>query len=70
MNDDQEKFPILEDKYQVPERHQNQCIRNHHVGPVHGHHGITKTIEAIQRDFAFPQMEAKVTAKAQECCSY
>ncbi|CAD0056184.1 unnamed protein product [Aureobasidium pullulans] len=59
MKDDEEEFPISHDKYQVPEKHQEQCIRDHHDDPIHGHPGITKTIEIIRRNFAFPQMKEK-----------
>ncbi|CAD0052049.1 unnamed protein product [Aureobasidium pullulans] len=69
MKDDEEEFPISHDKYQVPEKHQEQCIRDHHDDPIHGHPGITKTIEIIRRNFAFPQMKAKVTAYVQKCRS-
>ncbi|KAG9814520.1 hypothetical protein KCU63_g19795, partial [Aureobasidium melanogenum] len=69
MKDDEEQFPISHDKYQVPERHQEQCIKDHHDDPTQGHPGITKTIENIQRNFAFPQMKAKVTAYVQKCRS-
>jgi transposase InsO family protein len=69
MKDDEEQFPIFHDKYQVPERHQEQCIKDHHDDPTQGHPGITKTIENIQRNFAFPQMKAKVTAYVQKCRS-
>lgn len=69
MRDDQEEFPISHDRYQVPERHQKQCIRDHHDDPMHGHPGITKTMEIIQRNFTFPQMKAKVTAYIRKCRS-
>ena len=62
MKDDEEEFPISHDKYQVPEQHQEQCIKVHHDNPTHGHPSITKTIEIIQHNFTFPQMKAKVTA--------
>nr|POF20557.1 retrotransposon-like protein 1 [Quercus suber] len=70
MKDDEEEFPISHDKYQVPEKHQEQCIRDHHDDPIHGHPGITKTIEIIRRNFAFPQMKARVTAYVQKCRSW
>ncbi|CAD0055203.1 unnamed protein product [Aureobasidium pullulans] len=69
MKDDEEEFPISHNKYQVPEKHQEQCIRDHHDDPIHGHPGITKTIEIIRRNFAFPQMKEKVTTYVQKCRS-
>jgi hypothetical protein len=69
MKEDEEQFPISHDKCQVPERHQEQCIKDHHDDPTQGHPGFTKTIENIQRNFAFPQIKAKVTAYVQKCRS-
>ncbi|CAD0040808.1 unnamed protein product [Aureobasidium pullulans] len=53
MKDDEEEFPISHDKYQVPEKHQEQCIRDHHDDPIHGHPGITKTIESYDATLPF-----------------
>jgi hypothetical protein len=66
MKDDEKQFSIPRNKYQVLERHQEQCIKDHHDDPTQGHPGITKTIENVQRNFAFPQMKAKVTAYVQK----
>ena len=35
----------------VPEELQEQIIRQHHDDPVHGHPGVSRTIELIQRNY-------------------
>lgn len=53
MKDDEEEFPISHDKYQVPEKHQEQCIRDHHDDPIHGHPGITKPSKSYDATLPF-----------------
>ena len=51
----------------VPEELQEALIREHHDDPVHGHPGITRTIELIQRNYGFPGMKAKVSNYIKKC---
>ena len=69
LRDDQEQFPIEHGKYQVPHDKEEQCIRDHHDGEVSGHPGIARTLERIQRKFAFPSMRQKVIDYIKKCSS-
>ena len=51
----------------VPEELQDAIIRQHHDDPVHGHPGITRTMELIRRNYEFPRMKDKVTSFIAKC---
>lgn len=51
----------------VPEELQNEIIRQHHDDPVHGHPGIRRTMELIQRNYGFPRIKEKVTTYIKRC---
>lgn len=53
----------------VPEELQEQIIRQHHDDTVHGHPGITRTLELIQRNYQFKNMKEKVHAYIDRCVS-
>jgi transposase InsO family protein len=54
---------------QVPEGLQEQVISSHHDDPLHGHPGITRTMELIKRHYEFPNMKDKVTRFIKNCVS-
>ena len=51
----------------VPEELQEEIIRQHHDDPVHGHPGIRRTMELIQRGYEFNNMKEKVTNYIKKC---
>jgi len=51
----------------VPEELQEAIIKQHHDDPVHGHPGIKRTTELIQRNYEFPGMKEKVTQYIKKC---
>ena len=67
LRDDHEEFPIEHGKYQVPQARETKCIQDHHDGEVNGHPGIAKTMERIQRHFAFPNMRSKIADYIKRC---
>jgi hypothetical protein len=52
---------------EIPEELQEAIIRQHHDDPVHGHPGITRTIELIRRNYEFKNMTDKVTSFIKKC---
>lgn len=54
---------------QVPDELQEEVIRSHHDDPLHGHPGITRTMELIRRHYEFPNMKDKVTKFIKRCVS-
>ena len=54
---------------QVPEELQEEVISNHHDDPLHGHPGITRTMELIKRHYEFPNMRNKVGKFIKNCVS-
>jgi RNase H-like domain found in reverse transcriptase/Reverse transcriptase (RNA-dependent DNA polymerase)/Integrase zinc binding domain/Retroviral aspartyl protease len=58
---------ILKITNEVPEGLQEQIIRQHHDDPVHGHPGITRTMELIRRNYEFTKMKEKVTEYIKKC---
>jgi transposase InsO family protein len=54
---------------QVPEELQEEIISSHHDDPLHGHPGITRTMELIKRHYEFPNMKDKVTKFIKKCVS-
>jgi transposase InsO family protein len=51
----------------VPDELQEQIIRQHHDDPVHGHPGITRTMELIRRNYEFKNMKDKITSYIKKC---
>jgi transposase InsO family protein len=51
----------------VPENLQEAIIRQHHDDPVHGHPGIKRTMELIQRNYEFAGIKDKVTRYIRKC---
>ena len=51
----------------VPEELQEQIIRQHHDDPVHGHPGVSRTMELVQRNYQFKNMKDKVSAYIKKC---
>ena len=54
-------------KEEVPESAQEDVIRQHHDGPLHGHPGRDKTLEKIRRCYHFNGMKRKVTEFIRNC---
>ncbi len=44
FQDDTEEFPIEKGKLQIPIDKIDECIKEHHDGPLQGHPGVTKTL--------------------------
>ena len=53
----------------VPEELEQQIISSHHDNPLHGHLGITRTIELIKRYYKFLNMCNKVSKFIKNCVS-
>ena len=51
----------------VPEDLQEEIIRQHHDDPVHGHPGVSRTTELIQRNYQFKNMKEKVSSYTKKC---
>ena len=58
---------ILRVTSEVPEELREAIIKQHHDDPVHGHPGITRTMELIQRNYEFPNIKSKITAFIAKC---
>jgi len=44
LRDDTEEFPIEKGKLQISIDKIDECIKEHHDGPLQGHLGVTKTL--------------------------
>jgi transposase InsO family protein len=53
----------------VPKELEQEVISSHHDDPLHGHPGITRTIELIKRHYEFPNMKDKVSKFIKQCVS-
>jgi hypothetical protein len=51
----------------IPEELQEALIREHHDDPVHGHPGVARTMELIQRNYSFQNMKAKISDYVRKC---
>jgi hypothetical protein len=60
---------ILTIRNDVLEELQNAIIWQHH-DPVHGHLGITRTIELIKRNYEFLKIKEKVASFIAQCANY
>jgi hypothetical protein len=58
---------ILRIAHEVPEELQQGLIESYHNDPVHGHPGITRTMELIRRNYEFKNMKDKVTDFIKKC---
>ena len=58
---------VATNKEEVPESAQEDVIRQHHDGPLHGHPGQDKTLEKIWRCYHFNRMKWKVTEFIRNC---
>ena len=45
----------------VPKELEQEVISSHHNNPLHGHPGITRTIELIKRHYEFLNIKEKVS---------
>src|SRR5215831_345848 len=57
-------FEIAND---IPAEYQEMIIHEHHDDPLHGHLGIRRTIELIQRNYHFNDMKEKVAKYIRKC---
>lgn len=75
QNDDKSLGPskecnaIMTIRPELPEELQELVIQQHHNDPVHGHQGIARTMELIQRNYQFPNMKSKVENFIRRCTS-
>jgi transposase InsO family protein len=53
----------------VPEELEQEVISSHHDDPLHGHPGITRTMELIKRHYEFPNMKDKISKFIKQCVS-
>ena len=53
----------------VPEELEQEVISSHHDDPLHGHPGITRTMELIKRHYEFPNIKDKVSKFIKQCVS-
>jgi hypothetical protein len=53
--------------HDVPVELQEAVIRQHHDDPVHGHPGVARTMELIQRNYDFQGMKEKVSFFIRQC---
>lgn len=53
----------------VPKDMENEVIQKHHDGSEHGHQGITRTMEKIQREYYFAGMYRKTKKYINQCDS-
>jgi hypothetical protein len=61
---------ILTIRNDVLEELQNAIIWQQHDDPVHGHLGITRTIELIKRNYEFLKIKEKVASFITQCADY
>ena len=69
LRDDQEQFPLEKGKLQVPDAKIDECIREHHDGPLQGHPGVAKTIQLLRQHCQFPNMRQRVETYIKKCLS-
>ena len=53
----------------VPEELEQEVISSYYDNPLHGHPGITRTIELIKRHYKFPNIKDKVSKFIKQCVS-
>ena len=54
-------------KTYIPEECIEEMIRDHHDDPMHGHPGVTRTMELIRRNYDAPRLRPKVEQYIKEC---
>ena len=69
LRDDQEQFPVEKGKLQVPDDKIDECIKEHHDGPLQGHPGVAKTIQLLRQHCQFPNMRQRVEVYIKKCLS-
>jgi transposase InsO family protein len=57
----------MEIQHKVPKEWQEAIIRQHHDDPLHGHPGVTRTMELIRRNYDFENMKDKITSYIKKC---
>ena len=58
---------ILKVTYKVPKELQEGLIKSYHEDTVHGHPGVTRTMELIRRNYEFKNMKNKVANFIKKC---
>jgi transposase InsO family protein len=58
---------IVKIRPELPEEFHEAIIRQHHDDPVHGHTGVSRTMELIQRNYHFKNMKKKVEDYIKKC---
>ena len=53
----------------VPKELEQEVISSYHNNPLHGHPGITRTMELIKQHYKFPNMKEKVSKFIKKCVS-
>ena len=69
LRDDKEQFPIEKGKLQIPKDKIDECIREHHDGPLQGHPGVSKTLQLLRQHCQFPNMRQHVETYIKKCLS-
>ncbi|RFU81252.1 hypothetical protein TARUN_954, partial [Trichoderma arundinaceum] len=60
-------LPMINDKIWVPEELRRKVVRAVHVHPLHGHKGIRKTKEQVQRYYTFDGIKKQVQHVVSHC---
>ena len=53
----------------VPKELEQEVISSYHNNPLHGHPGITRTMELIKQHYKFPNIKEKVSKFIKKCVS-
>jgi hypothetical protein len=61
LRDHTEEFPV-EKGNQIPTDKIDECIKEHHDGPLQEHPGVTGTLQLLQQHCQFPNMRQVVEA--------
>ena len=67
IRDDKEQYPIIKGKLLISEEQLEDCIRNHHNDELHGHPGVVKTVEMIERNCTARGLREKVKDYIKRC---
>ena len=54
-------------KTYILEEYVEEMIRDYHDDPIHGHLGVTRTMELIRRNYDAPRLRPKVEQYIKEC---
>ena len=69
LRDDDKQFPIEMGKLQIPDDKIDDCIKEHHDGPLIGHPGVSKTLQLLRQHCQFPNMRQRVEDHIKRCLS-